>query len=251
MRQEKVRLDVRDGVAVVTLDHPSARNALDLPMAAQLADVCDTIDLNPIIGAVVIQAEGDAFCAGADRQLLSRVAADPASDESIAALNVIYRAFARVGQLAPPVIAAVRGPAVGAGINLALAADVRLMGESGSFISGFGQIGLHPGGGHFALIGRTAGRQTAAALSIFGATVKAHRALELGIAWEVRPDDEVDTRAFELAARAAHNPALARASTRSMRLELGPPAVSWDAALEMERGVQMWSMTTSALGGAT
>ncbi|MET0885160.1 MAG: enoyl-CoA hydratase-related protein [Mycetocola sp.] len=248
MSQEKVRLEVRDGVALVTLNHPSARNALDLPMAKLLAEACDTIDQTSTIGAVVIQAEGEAFCAGADRELLTRAAADPSSDENVAALNVIYRAFTRVGQLEPPVIAAVRGPAVGAGINLALAADLRLMGISGTFISGFGKIGLHPGGGHFALIGRAAGRQTAAALSIFGAPVSAQRALELGFAWEVHADEEVNARAFELAARAARDPALARASARSMRLELGPPAVSWAAALEIERGVQMWSMTTSQRG---
>lgn len=241
----EVLLDRDGAVAIITLDAPSRRNALNVAMAQELLSICDRIDADSSIGAVVVRALGPTFCSGGDRHLLSTIAASPGSSTNVDALDMIYAAFTRVGALLPPVIAAVGGHAVGAGVNLMLAADLRIFADTAQVITGFADIGVHPGGGHVALLGRVVGRDAVAALTVFGCRIDALRAVELGLAWEAVPAAELDARCIELAAYAGRNPRLARATTRSMRLELGPPALSWPAALELERGMQMWSLQTS------
>jgi enoyl-CoA hydratase len=145
-----------------------------------------------------------------------------------------------------PTIAAVRGAAVGAGINLMLAADLRIVADDARLISGFLRIGLHPGGGHFGLLAGRAGAEAAAAAGLFGEEISGLRAVQLGLAWEALPSEHVDERAAELARRPARDPQLARKATASLRIELGPPRLPWAAALEVERGAQLWSLRRRA-----
>lgn len=236
-------LYARDGnVGIVTLAAPERRNAFRAPMVDELLRVCDEIDADPEVGAVVVQAQGASFCAGADRAVLADSGRDPARPDNFRALGHTYSAFVRVGELKPPTVAAVRGHAVGAGVNLMLATDLRVVAETARIITRFLHIGLHPGGGHFALLGRLAGREAAAAMGLFGQEISGRRAAELGLAWEALPEPEVEPRALELARSVAGDPELARAAARSLRLELGPPPVPWAVALEAEKAVQMWSL---------
>jgi enoyl-CoA hydratase len=122
------------------------------------------------------------------------------------------------------------------------ATDLRVVAENAKIISGFARIGIHPGGGHFQLVGRAAGREAAAGLSLFAQDIDGRRAVALGLAWEALPEAEVEPRALEIATTIAHDPELSRAAARSFRLELGPPPVAWAAALEMEKAVQFWSL---------
>jgi enoyl-CoA hydratase len=244
----EVRVERRGGVALLVLDAPARRNALTRAMAADVVAACEALDADPSVGAVVV-AGGPFFCAGADRELLAEAAADPAAPAAYAALGGIYRAFQRVGELEPPTVAAVRGGAVGAGMNLLLATDLRVVGRDARLLSGFLPIGLHPGGGHGHLLGRAAGREAAAALTLFGARIDGARAAELGLAWAAVDDAEVEAAALELAAVPGADPELARATARSVRAEQGPPALPWAAALELERAAQMWSLRRRDLGG--
>ena len=114
--------------------------------------------------------------------------------------------------------------------------------------SGFLPIGLHPGGGHGALLGRTGVREAAAAMALFGERIDGERAAALGLAWIAVDDRDVEETALELAARAGADPELARRTAASLRTVLGPPAIPWHAALELERASQMWSMRRKALG---
>ena len=141
-----------------------------------------------------------------------------------------------------------RGGAVGAGLNLMLATDLRVVARDARVISGFLPIGLHPGGGHGALLGRMGAREAAAAMALFGEQIDGERAAALGLAWIAVDDHDVDETALALAARAGADPALARRTTASLRTVLGPPAIPWHAALELERASQMWSMRRKALG---
>jgi enoyl-CoA hydratase len=241
----KVEFKIRNAVAIVTLNGESTRNALDLDAAAELAGVCDSIDNDNSIGAAIICGVGSAFCSGADRRLLIDAAKQPASTASVDALSRVYQAFVKVGNLTVPTIAAVNGDAVGAGLNLVLATDLRLIASEAKLISGFLRIGVHPGGGHFSLLGRVVGRDAASAMGLFGAVVDADHAVRLGLAWEAVPLGELGERCLTLATAVAANPELARAAAHAMRTELGPPAMTWPGALEAERGRQMWSLLES------
>jgi enoyl-CoA hydratase len=237
-----------DGVALLTLEAPGRRNALTVEMAEELVDACDQLDSDRHVGAVVVRGEGGFFCAGGDRATLAAAGSDPAHPEAYSGLSAVYRSFARVGLLEAPTIAAVRGGAVGAGLNLMLAADLRVVARDAKLISGFLPIGLHPGGGHGALLGRTGSREAAAAMALFGEQIDGERAAAMGLAWLAVDDQDVDETAMGLAARAAADPELARRTAASLRTVLGPPAIPWAAALDLERASQMWSMRRKALG---
>jgi enoyl-CoA hydratase len=237
-----IDVDVADGIATITLTSARTRNALNPESSRRLTKACDEIDANPEIGAVIVRGGGGTFCSGAERELLARAGEDPADPERFTDLGAIYDAFVRVGSMAVPTIAAVQGAAVGAGVNLLLATDLRIVARDARILGGFTRIGIHPGGGHFALLGRLVGREAAAAMGLFGAEVSGTRAAELGLAWEAVDASEVDTRARELAATAARDPELSRRVLASLRHELDPPGVPWPAALELERGMQMWSL---------
>ena len=242
-----VRLErAADGVATLTLDAPERRNALTVAMAHELIAACEAIDADAAVGAVVVRGEGAYFCAGGDRPTLAAAGRDPAEPEAYAGMSAIYRSFARVGELEPPTIAAVRGGAVGAGLNLALATDLRVVAEDAVLLSGFVPIGLHPGGGHGALLGRLGSRETAAALTLFGEKLTGAQAVERGLGGRAVPAAEVDETALAAARVAAADPELARRTARSLRTTLGPPALPWSAALELERASQMWSMRRRA-----
>ena len=238
----EIRLEHDGPVAVLTLDAPERRNALTADMAHELQDACDRIDADSAVGAVVVRGSGGSFCAGAHRDLLAAAAEDPAEDARLKAVQAVYGAFARVGRLEPPTVAAIEGAAVGAGVNLAFATDLRVMAEDARLLAGFLRIGLHPGGGHFTLVGRTAGREVAAALALFGDDLDGRRARDLGVAWAAVPAAEVDETALRLAHQAGRDPELARAAVRTLRLELGPPGVPWPVALEAETATQLWSL---------
>lgn len=239
---DDITLHRRDGVAILTLRAPDRRNALTVAMARTMVEACEEVDADPSVGAVVVAAEGAYFCAGGDRATLRAAGEDPAAPEAWRGLTAIYEAFARVGRLEPPTVAAIRGGCVGAGTNLALATDLRVVAEDARLASGFLPIGLHPGGGHSLLLSRAAGRETANAMQLFGASVSGARAAELGLAWAAVPADLVDETALALAAIPAADPELARRTARSMRQVAGPPALPWAAALDLERASQMWSM---------
>ena len=160
-----IDLEIIEGVAFITLNAPATRNALSNEMAGQFVAACDEADRDPQVGAAVIRGAGGTFCSGAERGHLDEVGRDPVEENRYAALGGIYRAFTRAGQLEMPTIAAVRGAAVGAGINLMLATDLRIVAEDARLISGFLRIGLHPGGGHFGLLAGRAGAEAAAAAS--------------------------------------------------------------------------------------
>ena len=153
----------------------------------------------------------------------------------------MYDAFLRVLRSSLPTIAAVNGPAVGAGFNLALACDLRLVGPAARFDSRFLRIGLHPGGGHLWLLERAVGPQAAAAGALFGAAFDADRAVELGLAWSAHADDELLATAVDLGAQAATAPKALVARTKAS-LRAAPWQPDFDAAVATELTAQTWSM---------
>ncbi len=236
-----VDLSVSCGIATLTFDNPGRKNAITREMATMVIDHCAAIERDGSIGAAIIRAEGDYFCSGADTRDLAAASHNPAAPESVAGISAVYDVFGRIGSLPVPTVAVVVGGAVGAGLNLAMAADVLLTTDEAVFDSGFLARGIHPGGGHIGLLGRSVGRPAAAAMVLLGQPVTGRRLCELGWALRCAPREDLDRLARELVAAAAQDPALARRIKASLQLALGT-AVSWAQGLEIERGAQMWSM---------
>jgi enoyl-CoA hydratase len=243
---DEVLLEIDGGVAVVTLNAPQRRNALTPAMAGELIAVFDEVDARDDVGALVVRGVGKSFCAGGDVQTLTDAGRDPAAPDAYAGMGAIYDSFFRLGQVTVPTIAAVRGSAVGAGMNMLLAADLRIVARDARLLCGFFKRGMHPGGGHFVLLSRLVGREAAAAMALFGEELDGDAAVRLGLAWETLDDAAVEDRALELAGRLASDPALARVTVGNFRKETGPPHVSWEIATQFERPAQMWSMRRSA-----
>lgn len=241
----EIRLDVDGRVAVVTLDAAERRNALTPTMARYLIETLDEVDARRDIGALVVRAVGKSFCAGADVATLTAAGQDPAEDSVYDDISTIYESFSRLGRVSVPTVVAVRGSAVGAGMNLLLAADLRIVARDARLLCGFLKRGVHPGGGHFVLLSRLIGREAAAAMALFGEEIDGPRAVELGLAWETVDDTAVDDRARELAGRVAADPQLARVAVQNFRRETAT-AVSWEIATQFERASQMWSMRRSS-----
>jgi enoyl-CoA hydratase len=233
----ELRSEIKGGVAVVTLDAPARRNALTLGLVDEIGAAFDAIESDPDVGAVVVTGAPPAFCAGAD---LSHLGSSQRQG-----LSHIYEGFLRVGRSTLPTIAAVNGAAVGAGVNLALACDVILAGESARFDTRFIDLGLHPGGGHTWMLQRRIGSQAAAALVLFGRTLDGRQAERAGLAWSCVPDGELLPLALEMGSAAAGAPRdLVERIKQTMRdvTQLTDQA----AAVERELDPQVWSINQPA-----
>jgi enoyl-CoA hydratase len=233
----EVRTDIADGVAVVTLDAPDRRNALTLPMVDEITAALDAVESEPHVGAIVVTGAAPAFCAGAD---LSHLGAGQREG-----LLRIYEGFLRIGRSPLPTIAAVNGAAVGAGLNLALACDVAVAGESARFDTRFLQLGLHPGGGHTWMLQRRVGPQAAAAMVLFGRVLDGREAADVGLAWTCVPDVDLAATVREMAAAAAAAP---RELVAEVKRTLADVRTIDDhgAAVERELGPQVWSINQPA-----
>jgi enoyl-CoA hydratase len=232
---------VQDGVAVITLQAPERRNALSVEMAGELTEAAERAQADQSVGAVVVTG-GPHFCAGAVRSVLADTGRVPGEDTNFRNLGAVYEAFTRLGSIGLPTVAAVRGAAVGAGLNLALATDLRIVSRTARLLPGFAQIGIHPGGGHFTLLNRAGGRETAAAMGVFGEEVSGGRAVAVGLGWAAYAVEQVEPAAIAMAARVARDPELARLLVASFRRQTAPGGVPWDVAVEIERSPQMWSL---------
>jgi enoyl-CoA hydratase len=233
----ELRTEIRDRVAIVTLDAPARRNALTLGLVEEIGAGIDALEADPEVGAIVVTGAAPAFCAGAD---LTHLGAGQRTG-----LKRIYEGFLRVGRSPLPTIAAVNGAAVGAGVNLALVCDVILAGESARFDTRFLDLGLHPGGGHTWMLQQRVGAQAAAAMVLFGRSLDGRQAERIGLAWSCVPDDDLLPLAVEMAGVAARAP---RDLVVRLKQTLQDIAVltDHDAAVERELEPQVWSINQPA-----
>ena len=236
-----IRLEIAAGTATITLDGPDTRNALDAAAANALVAACDRIDADPSVGVAIVTGAPGAFCSGADTAVLDHLRRT-APHETYEGLDQLYTAFRRVGALAVPTLAVVDGPAVGAGLNLALATDLRLVTENATFSSGFARIGLHPGGGHLHLLARAAGTAVAVSAAVFAQPISAQRAVASGLAAETVAPGDLPAAIARWTRHLARDPALARALVQTLRRTVLDPA-EWDRVVEIERARQMWSLS--------
>jgi len=192
-----------DRVAVVTIDEGERRNALTLPLVDEIVETFDRLEASGDVGAFVITGAPPAFCAGADLGDLGRTGGSASSDKG---LRSIYEGFLRVARSPFPTLAAVNGAAVGAGMNLALACDIRVAAKSAKFDCRFLDLGLHPGGGHTWMLRDAVGKANAAAMVLFGQILDGDAAEKYGLAWTSVGDDALIDASVAIAARAASGP---------------------------------------------
>ncbi len=210
---ELVLVDVADRVATVTVNDPDRRNAVTAEISAGLRAAIEAAEADTGIHAVIVTGAGKAFCAGANLTALGEAAED--------GLRVIYDGFLAVANCTLPTIAAVNGAAVGAGLNLALAADVRIAGPAALFDPRFQKLGIHPGGGATWMLQRGVGPQVARAALLFGKRFDADEAVRHGLALEVADDPVAAAR--QLAAGPASAPRdVVIATKASMRATANP-----------------------------
>lgn len=227
-----VEMSITDRVATLTLNNPGERNTLTEPLVAAIVAAMDTLESDEGVGAVVVTGAPPAFCAGANLGNLAEADAE--------SLGVIYEGFLRVARSPLPTLAAVNGAAVGAGMNLALACDVRIAAESARFDTRFLQIGIHPGGGHTWMLERAVGRSAAMAAVVFGEVLDGREAERVGLAWRCVPDAELAATAQSMAVRAASVPRELAIETKRTLSEIGGVA-SHPEAVERELVPQLWS----------
>ena len=238
-----VRLTPGDhpGVRVLTLDDPDKRNAIGPRMRDELAAAVAEVAADPEARVLVVTGAGSAFCAGAD---LPAVFGGPPRQvaEMRRDLVRIYESFLAVARLPIPTIAAVQGPAVGAGLNLAMCCDLRIAGPKAVFSATFTRLGVHPGGGCTYFLVRALGRQRALELLLDGGSLTAEEALARGLV--LRIEEDPLAAALALAARyAALDPHLVRDIKRATQLA---ETEGFAASLEFEA----WAQASTATGPA-
>ncbi|HZW05879.1 MAG TPA: enoyl-CoA hydratase/isomerase [Phycisphaerales bacterium] len=205
---EKLKVDVRDDVAVLTLNDPSTLNAAGLPLMADLTDAVDRIAAGDIVcRAVILTGEGRGFCSGANLSGRNDGVVNEDRDSG-AALESVYNPFVRkFRDLHVPVITAVNGPAAGVGASLALMGDMIVASEEAYFMQAFRRIGLVPDGGSTWMLPRMIGKARAMELMLLGDRLPAPKALDWGLINRCVPAGELMETAMNLASELAKGPA--------------------------------------------
>src|SRR6185437_14900481 len=208
------------------------RNALSPAMSVAL-DVAVAGAVTDGARALVLCADPPVFCAGGSLDsLLSRTTP----------LVGTYRGFEALRRSPIPTVAAVDGPAIGAGVNLPLCCDVVLVSPAARFDPRFLDVGIHPGGGHLWHLQRRVGRQGAAAMVLMGDVLEGEEAVQHGLAWRCVPAGDLEAAAVSLARRVAErDPELVARTRASLAASAGLDTA--EEAVELEREAQEWSMS--------
>ena len=207
----------REGVVVLTLDNPVQRNAMSDEMTASWAATVDELAADRTVRAVVVTGAGSAFCSGGNTGWIASEP-DASVDDLRTRMIAFYRPWLSLRRLEVPTIAAVNGPAIGAGLCLALACDLRFASASARLGAPFVKLGMHPGMAATYLLPNVVGEAHARDLLLTGRIADAEESLRLGLVSRVFPDeaflDEVLGVAEEIAASA---PIPSRYTTLALR----------------------------------
>ncbi len=211
---EQLMAEVQDGVAVLTMNRTERRNALTREMLDALTRVLAQIELDPEVRAIVLTGAGGAFCAGGDVKGMAA-----AGDGTVGALTIdqaIHRqrvsqrtTAGKIFEMPKPVIAAIGGPAAGAGFSLALACDLRVMADSTFMTSAFARVGFSGDYGGTYFLTNLVGTAKAREIYYLSERISAEEAQRLGLANWVVPKDRVMEKAMEIARRIADGPTVA------------------------------------------
>jgi enoyl-CoA hydratase/carnithine racemase len=206
---DEVLCRVEERVAWVTLNRPEAKNALTLEMKQALVHLLPVLGEDSEVGAVLLTGAGQAFCAGGDTKRMAREGAPPSPDERKRQLRWEHGIPLALHRMPKPTLAALPGPAAGAGFSLALACDLRVMAESAFVTTSYVKLGLSGDYGASWFLSRLVGPARAREILFLGDRLSARECLALGLASRVVPDAELEACARDLARRLANGPPIA------------------------------------------
>ncbi|NYT61936.1 enoyl-CoA hydratase/isomerase family protein [Alcaligenaceae bacterium] len=208
---ETIKFSVVDHVATLTLNRPEKKNALNATMRQELADVVSAIRRDRQIKVLVLDGAGGSFCAGGDISTMNADASAELSRERMASLHGVISDLLTLDR---PVIAVVDGPAYGAGVGFALAADLILASPRARFCLSFLKLGIVPDCGIFYTLPRIVGLQRAKELAFSTREFDAEEAKSMGMVFEIQPEEHIRQRAQELALSMSQLPLTALSITK-------------------------------------
>ncbi len=226
-----------DGVATLTLNRADRLNALNVELATALAAAVARVAEDPEVRVVVLTGAGKAFCAGGDLGLIREARDRGAGRELEPLLRAGMQIVLRMRSMPQPVIVAVNGPAAGAGMNLALACDMRIASDQAVFGQNFARVGLFPDYGGTWLLPRLVGKARAAEMFYTGEMIDAREAERIGIVSRVVPHEELTAKTRELAERLAAAPPIPARAVKQVLF--GAERAELERALEFEVQTQM------------
>jgi 2-(1,2-epoxy-1,2-dihydrophenyl)acetyl-CoA isomerase len=204
----------QDGIATLTLNRPDKLNAINKDLAVALNESLGRLTTDKSIYVVIITGAGRAFCAGGDLGVIGEGRRNNDTTELEPLLRAGMHAVLKMRSMAQPVIAMVNGPAAGAGMNIALAADIRIASESATFGQNFIKVGLFPDYGGTYFLPQLVGYSKAAEMFYTGDMIDARTALDLRIVNRVVPDAQLEAETLKLARKIADAPSV---SIRAMK----------------------------------
>jgi enoyl-CoA hydratase/carnithine racemase len=238
-------LFARDGdVAVITLNRPDSRNPLDQEMQDALIAAVQRLDTEPGIRVAILTGAGTAFSSGGNVRRMGAATAERTPPQARHYYrHGIQRIPLAIERSETPIIAAVNGPAIGAGCDLSCMCDIRIAAESARFAESFVKLGIIPGDGGAWLLPRVVGFAKASEMALTGDQLSAAEALACGLVSKVVPDAELMDAARAIAARIAANPPQAVRMTRRLLREAWNAKL--DAVLELSAAMQAVAHTTA------
>jgi 2-(1,2-epoxy-1,2-dihydrophenyl)acetyl-CoA isomerase len=225
-----VLVEVRDGVATVTLNRPQASNALDMTMGRDLLEVALGVEADRAVRAVVVTGAGKHFCFGGDLRGMAGQG-DRVGGYLNELTTCIHAAISSFTRMRAPVIAAVNGTAAGGGVGLVCMTDLAIAGRSSRFSLAYTGVGLAPDCSTSFLLPRIVGRRRAFELFLTNRTLSAEEALDWGLVNQVVDDADVLAQAQALASRFAAGPTESYAAVKRL-MDAGDPGLESQMALE-------------------
>jgi len=225
MNDKNILFNVDRGVATITLNRPEKKNAFTLDMIQQWCAALDQWRCDPEVKVIVVTGSGKDFCSGVDFSSFADNK-DPGPYEMKTILwEKIHRIALTLEDIDKPVIAAMEGVAVGAGLDMALMCDLRFAAQTARFSEGYVKVGLVPGDGGAYFLPRLVGVSKALELLWTGDFIDANEALRIGLVNRVCPDDQLMSQTLEFAERLAKGPSavirmIKRATYQSSRTDL-------------------------------
>lgn len=214
MTYEHILVTQTDGIVTITLNRPDKLNAFIGHMRRDLADALEHAGSDRNVRVVIITGAGRAFSAGGDVRFMAELMKRRDSEEFARILGAGRRVITAIRHMTKPIIAAVNGPASGAGANLAFACDLRVASTNASFTQSFLKVGLHPDWGGTFFLPRLVTPTKACELFFLGETIDAEEALRLNIVNQVVAPEELENATMQLAERLRAAPPIALAAAK-------------------------------------